>query len=63
MTINNQEVLRGYMALARHLHIAPETARKLMQQPDFPVLVVTEHIRYVPIDALNQWMMAPKKTT
>jgi hypothetical protein len=58
--IHFENALRGYRALAKHLHICNETARKLMRKPGFPVVEVTSRIHIIPIELLEEWLL-PKK--
>jgi hypothetical protein len=61
MRIESDKVIRGFKELANYLQISTETARKLMNKPEFPVVVVTPHVRYISIDALEQWLLSNRK--
>ena len=58
--MDTQKTLRGYKDLAKYLNIGSETARKLMLKPDFPVVIVTPHIRLIAVEALEKWLNSQK---
>jgi len=58
-----KDVLKGYKELAQYLGIGQDTARKLMHKPDFPVVTVSERIRLIDVDALNDWLRSQQRAT
>ena len=54
--MQSEHIIRGYKALAAYLGIGIESARKLMNDPCFPVISLSPHVRIIPISALEEWL-------
>jgi len=54
--MQSEHIIRGYKALAAYLRIGIESARKLMNQPDFVTITLSPHVRIIPVSALEEWL-------
>ena len=51
-----ERTLKGYKALASYFNISKESARQLMNRPDFPKVEISPRVRIIMLEALEEWI-------